>query len=170
MEFLRPFTDIERRFVVLSMTSAKINIPDAADALRQYRECISKKKAEETKKDKGKSKEVWPEEEEHVYLSSLKASPLKKRKKDFTGVDPSFKGKSIAAILTVYPSTVSMTTTLLSFQDLTNFLQKSNDFRSSIDEEFLKGKKTYEVFEGGILSTFRVNLIFSSFMACINNN
>ena len=37
MKFLSPITDVERRFIVTLMSSAKINMPDVAEALRLYR-------------------------------------------------------------------------------------------------------------------------------------
>ncbi|KAK2659615.1 hypothetical protein Ddye_006148 [Dipteronia dyeriana] len=46
---------------VLSMASAKINVPGAVDTLRQYRDHICKKRVEEANKAKGKSTEVLPE-------------------------------------------------------------------------------------------------------------
>ena len=43
MIFLSPIIDIERRFSVTSMSNAKINLPDKADALKYYRDDLAKK-------------------------------------------------------------------------------------------------------------------------------
>ena len=42
------------------------------------------------------------------------------------------------------------------FKEPIDFSKKLNEFLLSVDEEFLKGKKTEEVFDTGILLAFQV--------------
>ncbi|KAK0570400.1 hypothetical protein LWI29_000592 [Acer saccharum] len=46
LSFLPPITDVERRFVVTSIASAEINVPDNAETMRCYRDEVTKKRAD----------------------------------------------------------------------------------------------------------------------------
>ena len=72
MTFLSPISDNERRVAVTSMASARVNIPDSADALKTLRDDMMKKRqaAAAKKKQAGKSAGGAAQLPEHVYESS----------------------------------------------------------------------------------------------------
>ena len=70
MTFLLPVSDNERRVAVTSMASARVNIPETADALKTLRDDMMKKRqaAAAKKKQAGKSA-GGATQPEHVYES-----------------------------------------------------------------------------------------------------
>ena len=81
MKFLSPVSDNERRFAVTSMASARLNLPNEADALKKFRDEMVRKRAAAAKKSQAayKSKEGASTSAEHVYTSSPEHSPTRKR-------------------------------------------------------------------------------------------
>ena len=93
MKFLSPVSNNERRFAVTSMASARINMPNDANALKRYRKGLTRKRAVAKKKQAaGKSTEGAALSSEHIYASSLEPSPQKKRQRKNPPVD---KGKRV---------------------------------------------------------------------------
>ena len=72
MKFLSPVSENERRFAVSSMASARLNLPNDADALKKFRDEMTKKRAAATRKSRADdmSKEGASAPPEHVYTSS----------------------------------------------------------------------------------------------------
>ncbi|KAK0585021.1 hypothetical protein LWI29_022335 [Acer saccharum] len=161
MIFLSPITDIERRFVVTSMSNAKMNLPDSADAINRYRDDLAKNRAttEKKKSTVDKSKEDVPAAPEHTYTSFPKQSLTWKRQRNDSTVDhgkkveSSSKTKS-ADVFEPDSSMILLPFGILSFNEPSGFLEKLNEFLLFTNEEFLKKKKMEDVFNISILSAF----------------
>ena len=94
MTFLSLVSDNERRVAVTSMASARVNIPDTADALKNLRDDMMKKRAAAVAKKKQAEKSAGgvAQPPEHIYESSPERSPQKKRPKKNPPAD---KGKRV---------------------------------------------------------------------------
>jgi hypothetical protein len=163
MKFLSPVSDNERRFAVTSMSSARLNLPNDADALKKFRDEMARKRAAAARKSRADdmSKDALAPPE-HIYTSSPEHSPAKKKQKRSSAVE---KGKQVEsssrkptpAPLVELPTESSG---LSSFSAPTAFIKKSTDFILPADEKYLKTKRTEEVLDTTTLAVFQVSLYF----------
>ena len=164
MTFLSPVSDNERRVAVTLMASARLNIPNTADALKNLRDDMMKKKAAEAaaakkKQAVGKSTEGATQPPEHIYESSPERSPQKKRPRKNPPADKGKRVESSARKQVAVSQPDSSTTTLSnlsSFDDPTSFLENSFDYVLPADDKHLQKMKLEEVFDTTFLSAFHV--------------
>ncbi|KAK0592474.1 hypothetical protein LWI29_019771 [Acer saccharum] len=163
LHFLKPLTDVERRFAVTTMASAEINIPDEAETLRRYREEFTRKRAAAQKKRQaaeasagGSPSVVGPPLE-----SSPEKTPLKKKPRRAPAVErqkkaaSSSKDKSTGSDFEPDSPMKLLASGLSSFKDPAGFLKRSDDFTLVDDDLHLKKVKTEEVFDTLLLSNFQ---------------
>ncbi|KAK0605206.1 hypothetical protein LWI29_024170 [Acer saccharum] len=163
LHFLKPLTDVERRFAVMTMASAEINIPDEAETLRRYKEEFARKRAAAQKKRQaaeasagGSPSVVGPPLE-----SSPERTPLKKKPRRAPAVErqkkaaSSSKDKSTGSDLEPDSPMKLLASGLSSFKDPAGFLKRSDDFTLVDDDLHLKKVKTEEVFDTLLLSNFQ---------------
>ncbi|KAK3230425.1 hypothetical protein Dsin_002306 [Dipteronia sinensis] len=151
-----------------SLSSMKFTMPNPEEALKKQKEAMAKRRA--TALAKKKSVEAAFKDKSIVHVieqplkSSLETDPLRPPKRRKTAEDKG-KGKSIdfrledastevvrkrAELTSVtFPKEVSV------FNEHNNFLKKSNDLLFSVDGELLKGKKTEEMIDASLISTFQ---------------
>jgi hypothetical protein len=161
MKFLSPISDNERRVAVISMASARLNMPNSADAFKRLREELSKKRAASKKKQA--AEQATEVAGGHVYTSSPEASPKKKRPRKDPAAD---KGKKVAeatakkqVAVTRPDSSKALSPNLSSFDEPTSFLDKSFDYILPADEKHLQKKKIEDVFDTAFLSAFHVSCL-----------
>ena len=164
MKILSPVSDIERRFAVTSMSNAKVNMPQGAEALKKYRGDISKKRLEVVKRKKTAGQSSKPVLPEHVYTSSSDTDPAKKKAKVDSAI---VRGKQVIAepkrtstdpTLELDSSTILLASGLSSFDEPTEWLKKADGLLLPADDSHLKKRKTEEVFDTTILSSFQVTI------------
>ncbi|KAI9201169.1 hypothetical protein LWI28_019460 [Acer negundo] len=155
LHFLKPLTDVERRFAVTTMASAEINIPDNAETLRRYKEEFAKKRAAAQKKKQAAEKSVGgsPAVVEPILESSPERSPLKKRQRRASAVErqkkavSSSKDKSAGSDFEPDSPMKLLSSGLSSFKDPAGFLKRSEDFTLVNDDMHLKKVKTEEAYQ-----------------------
>ncbi|KAK1591642.1 hypothetical protein Q3G72_010924 [Acer saccharum] len=163
LHFLKPLTDVERRFAVTTMASAEINIPDNAETLRRYKEEFTRKRAAAQKKRQAAEKSAGgsPSVVEPLLESSPERSPLKKKPRRAPAVErqkkaaSSSKDKSTGSDFEPDSPMKLLASGLSSFKDPAGFLKRSDDFTLVDDDMHLKRVKTEEVFDTLLLSNFQ---------------
>ncbi|KAK0592937.1 hypothetical protein LWI29_028019 [Acer saccharum] len=163
LHFLKPLTDVERRFAVTTMASAEINIPDNAETLRRYKEEFARKRAAAQKKRQAAEKSAGgsPSVIEPLLESSPERSSLKKKPRRAPAVErqkkaaSSSKDKSTGSDLEPDSPMKLLASGLSSFKDPAGFLKRSDDFTLVDDDMHLKRVKTEEVFDTLLLSNFQ---------------
>ena len=148
----------------MSMSNAKVNLPQGVEALRKYRENISKKRSKKTKRKKSAGQSSKPAPPEHTYASSSDTDPARKKAK----VDSALvRGKQVVAepkktstepSLEPDSSTILLSSGRSSFEEPTEWLQRADGLLLPADDSHLKKRKTEEVFDASILSSFQVRI------------
>ena len=161
MRILPPITNVEHRFAVTSMSNATVNLPGVAAALKTYKDDLAKKRAMLKRSKSGsKSKGDGVETVEHIYTSSPDNSPAKKKAKRDSlvtlGKKVATSSKAVLSDPIVDTTSAGAPSALSSFLEPADFLRKSKGYLLADDDSFLKDKKTEEVFDTTILSTFQV--------------
>ncbi|KAK1568563.1 hypothetical protein Q3G72_026020 [Acer saccharum] len=140
---------------VTSMSNAKMNLPDKADAIKCYRDDLVKKRATAQKKNQviDKSNEDAHVAQEHIYTLSPEHHLTRKRQRKNSTTDQgkkvesSSKMKFVDVVFEPDSSLMLLSSRMSSFKEPDGFLERSNEFLLSADEEFLKGKKREEVLQ-----------------------
>ncbi|KAK0590525.1 hypothetical protein LWI29_028418 [Acer saccharum] len=140
---------------VTSMSNAKMNLPDKADAIKRYRDDLVKKRATAQKKNQvtDKSNEDAHVAQEHIYTLSPEHHLTRKRQRKNSTTDQgkkvesSSKMKFVDVVFEPDSSMMLLSSRMSSFKEPDGFLERSNEFLLSADEEFLKGKKMEEVLQ-----------------------
>ena len=165
MTFLSPVSDNERRVAVTSMASARVNIPETADALKTLRDDMKKKRqAAAAAKKQAEKSAGGAAQSPHVFESSPERSPQKKRPRKNPPVD---KGKRVESstrkqMAASQPDSSTATlSNLSSFDDPTSFLERSFDYILPADDKHWQKKKLEEVFDTTFLSAFHVSYILT---------
>jgi hypothetical protein len=169
LRLFSPLTDVGRRFAATSMSSAEINIPDQAESLRLLKEDMAKKRAAAQKrKAAGKvtggtstapEKELETSSDKGPSKKKQRTSVVDRQKKVVSGS----KQQSSEAAFKPDSSMELLAAGLSSFKEPAAFLERADDFTLPLDNVYLKGLKTEEVFNTVLLNNYQVKWIYIFF-------
>ncbi|KAK0592244.1 hypothetical protein LWI29_015701 [Acer saccharum] len=94
---------------------------------------------------------------QHSYTSSPERNLVRKRQRKYSTNDPGKKVESSSKkkAAEVFEPEILLSSEISSFNEPIGFLKKSSEFLLATNEEFLKKKKTEDVFNMSILSAFQ---------------
>lgn len=161
MKFLLPISDVERRFAVTSMEDASVSLPSRAEKAKLMKAEMARRRAATAG---GKVEETTMVDAEAVKETELVSSPdqepLNKRQRKNSSLVKRKDVESSSKEPIVMPAMESPGKLpppgLSSFKEPAEFLARARELLLAEDDSFLKGKKTEDVFDTGILGAFQV--------------